>query len=78
MLLFQTLQPFCLLRTQQFRFRLLHQRQEGVPVPFPNRLAAFALEQPLSGILPHRLQQPVAGVSVLLFRHHQALVGERS
>ena len=78
MLLFQTPQPLGLLRTHQFRFRLLCQRQEGVPMPLPNRLAAAALRQPLSGILTHRLQQPVARVSVHLLRHHQALVGERS
>ena len=46
-------------------------------MPFPNRLAAAALQEPLARILPHRLQQPVAGGPVVLLRHHQALVAER-
>ena len=45
MLLLQTLQPLGLLRTPHLRLRLLRQRQEVVPMPFPNRLAAPALQQ---------------------------------
>ena len=32
----QTTQPLCLLRAHRFRFRLLRQRQEVVPIPFPH------------------------------------------
>src|SRR5260221_1295070 len=37
-LLFETPQPLCLLRTSQFRVRLLRQRQVVVPMPYSYRL----------------------------------------
>ena len=60
MLLFQTPQPRGLLGTHQIRLRLLRERHEVILMPSPNRLAALALPQHLSRILPHRLQQPIA------------------
>ena len=43
-----------------------------------NRLAASALQEPFSGILPNGFQQPVARVPIILLYHHQAFVAERS
>ncbi len=55
-LLFETPQPLCLLRTLQFRVRLLRQRQVVVPMPYPYRRAPTGVLQPVVGILPHCFQ----------------------
>ncbi len=55
-LLCETPQPLCLLRTLQFRVRLLRQRQVVVPMPYPYRHAPTGVLQLVAGILPNCFQ----------------------
>ena len=58
--------------------RLLHQRQDAVPVPQRQRAGLPGGLQPLGGVLPDRVQQPVPGVARrLAVQHHQRLVDQR-
>ena len=58
--------------------RLLHQRQDAVPVPQRQRACLPGGLQPLGGVLPDRVQQPVPGVARrLAVQHHQRLVDQR-
>jgi hypothetical protein len=45
----------------------LDESEEEVPVPVADRLSLAALFQLLPGVLPYRLQQPIAGAPLLAF-----------
>jgi len=70
------LQPLGLVGALQFRCSLLHQRQKVIPMSTPNRPLRPTFQKPLAGILPHGLQQPVAGAVRSGLRGHQRLAGQ--
>ena len=57
---------------------VLDQRQDAVPVPQRQRAGFPGGLEPLGGVLPDRVQQPVPGIAGrLAVQHHQRLVDQR-
>ena len=73
------IQPLSLLRTLQFLLRFFRQHQEVISVlarDTPCRLRSPS--QPVPGILPHRLQQPIARRSPAAPHDHTRLLSTRA